>query len=74
MTKSKSMILSPDTPDTRKALNTLARHQTIINLEKDIMIDLMICELEGWDKLEFIKQIYDLLKHFKEINADADSN
>ena len=68
------MTLSPDTPQTRKTLNELARHQNILRIEKDILFDLMVCELEGWSKTEYINQIYDLLKHFKEVNDDEDND
>lgn len=43
--------------ETARALNTLRRHQTIEKLYQDILMDLMICELEGWDRLEYIKMI-----------------
>lgn len=49
-------VIVPD-KDTAKALNDLARHQTIYKLLTDIQADLMICDIEGWDKTEFIKMI-----------------
>ncbi len=47
----------PDTPETRKAFNELARHKMILKLLTDIRADLVICELEGWDKTEYINMI-----------------
>ena len=44
-------------PETRKALNDLARHQLIVRILQEIEFDLMICEIEGWDKRKFIRQI-----------------
>lgn len=55
-----------DSPETRKALNDLARHQLILKLYTDISMDIQVCEIEGWDKLEFINMLYDILNHFKE--------
>lgn len=49
--------------ETRNALNKLSRHQAIYKLLKDINADLMVCQLEGWNRLEYITQ----LKH--EIDA-----
>lgn len=43
--------------ETRKALNNLARHRMICRLLADIRIDLEICELEGWDKMEYIRTL-----------------
>lgn len=51
------VVLSPDTPKTRKALQDAARHQTICRLLADIRIDLEVCEIEGWDKTEYIRMI-----------------
>ena len=50
-------MLEPDVPETRKALNDLARHQLIVRILQEIEFDLMICEIEGWDKRKFIRQI-----------------
>jgi len=52
--------------ETRKALNDLARHQLILRLYADISMDIQVCEIEGWDKLEFINMLYNILNHFKE--------
>lgn len=40
-----------------KRLNELARHKMIVRLLDDIRIDLMICEIEGWSKLEYIRML-----------------
>lgn len=47
--------------DTARALNDLARHKAIVRLLADIRIDLEICELEGWDKTEYINKLKELL-------------
>ena len=49
-------LIIPD-KKTAKALNDLARHTAILRILKDVRIDLEICEIEGWDKTEYIKQL-----------------
>lgn len=44
--------------DVAKSLNDLARHQMISKLLHDILIDLSVCELEGWDKKEYITMLH----------------
>ena len=46
-------------------LQKLARHQMICKLYADILQDLMVCDIEGWDKTEYIKELQDCLNHFK---------
>lgn len=50
--------------ETAKALNDLARHQRILQLEQDILMDMQICEIEGWDKLEYITMLRELINGF----------
>lgn len=61
-----AILLEPDTPETRRALNELARLQIITRLENDILMDLQICEIEGWDKKEFINKLRALLNSLGE--------
>jgi len=44
-----------------KTVNTLARKKFQEQLLKEIQFDLMICEIEGWDKTEYIKELQKLL-------------
>lgn len=53
-------LIIPD-KETAKAFNDLARHTAILRILKDVRIDLEICEIEGWDKTEYIKQLKKLL-------------
>ena len=53
-------VIIPD-KETAKALNDLARHTAIARILNDIRIDMEICEIEGWDKTEYIKQLKKLL-------------
>lgn len=50
--------------DINKALNTLARHRMIERLYRDIFIDMTVCEIEGWDKMEYIKDLQEVINHF----------
>lgn len=54
-----SGVVLDGNPQTPKALNDLARHQMILKLLQDIRTDMMICEFEGWDKMEFLNMIKD---------------
>ena len=65
------VVLKPDTPDTRYALQRLARLKMIVKLEADIEADMMVCEIEGWNKREYIKQLQDLVNRW-EVNNEAD--
>lgn len=48
-----------------KTLNDLARHKMILRLYQDILIDLTVCDIEGWDKKEYIRQLQELITNFK---------
>ena len=50
--------------DINKALNRLARQQMIERLYRDILIDIAVCEIEGWDKMEYIKDLQEVINHF----------
>ncbi len=53
--------LEPDTVETRRKMQELARHQMILRLEADILFDIQVCDIEGWDKMEYINQLRELL-------------
>lgn len=57
--------LTPDTPKMRSLLNRAAREQLKRQLLADILADMKICELEGWDRLEFINELTELLVSLK---------
>ena len=48
---------------TARALNDLARHQAIARLEAEILFDMRVCEIEGWDRMEFINMLRELLNN-----------
>ena len=53
-------VTIPD-KDTARALNDLARHTAIVRILNDIRMDMEICEIEGWDKNEYLNLIRQLL-------------
>lgn len=46
------------------SLNRLAREQMKLKLMQDIRADLIICEIEGWDKMEYINELSELVNSF----------
>ena len=42
-------------------LNRLARERMKQRLLNDILVDLQVCELDGWNKLEYIAELRDML-------------
>ena len=53
-------VIIPD-EDTARALNNLARHKAIVRLLNDIRMDMEICEIEGWDKNEYLNLLKQML-------------
>ena len=51
------VILTPDTPETRYALQKKARLDMIVRVLEDILMDMKICDLEGWDRMEYINML-----------------
>ena len=54
MNKKNSKYISKDIS---KKFNVLAREEMKLKLLADINIDLIICEIEWWDKKEFINDL-----------------
>jgi len=59
----------PDPPDPvpfpAKSVNRLARDRFKEQILKDILFDLTVCELEGWDKLEYITELKKLINSIR---------
>ena len=51
----------PDEKRACKLLNDAARHQMIERIYRDILFDMQVCEIEGWDKTEYIRLLRDKL-------------
>ena len=47
--------------DDRKAINKLARKRFEERMLNDILCDLMICEIEMWDKKEYLNELKELI-------------
>lgn len=47
-----------------QSLNRLAREQMKLKLMQDIRMDLMICEVEGWDRKEYLNELKELIDSF----------
>lgn len=60
-TTAASPIEKSDQPYPAKTVNALARARFKVKLLNDIRCDLMVCELEGWDKMEYINEIRRLI-------------
>ena len=60
-----SIQFTPDTPATRQAFNRLAREKMKLRLLADIRMDLMVCELEGWSKLEYLDELLALAQELR---------
>ncbi len=48
-----------------KSVNELARARFKEQLLKDIMFDFMVCEIEGWDKMEYLNGLKEMLNGIK---------
>ena len=44
-----------------KSLNCLAREQVKLRILSDIKIDMAVCEIEDWDKTEYINELKELI-------------
>ena len=46
-----------------KAVNDLARAKFKEKLLLDIVVDLTICEIEGWSKVDYLNELKDLINN-----------
>ena len=60
--------------DTARALNDLARHTAIVRILADIRMDLTICEIEGWDKTEYIKLLQEQINSLGKAREDRNDD
>lgn len=42
-------------------LNRLAREKMKERILRDIRVDLQVCEIEGWDKMEYLSELRELI-------------
>lgn len=69
-----SIQFTPDTPATRQAFNRLAREKMKLRLLADIRMDLMVCELEGWNKLEYLDELLALVQELRKGGKGDDND
>lgn len=48
--------------ETRRALQVLAREELKLRVLQDVLIDISVCRLEGWDPTEFPRELVALIK------------
>lgn len=59
-------------PYPARTVNELARERFKLRLLNDIRCDLMICELEGWGKMEYINEIRRLVNEIgRQVTIDT---
>lgn len=56
---------TPEEIETSRVLNRVCRESMKERLLRDILVDLAVCELEGWNKLEYIDELHALLDSLK---------
>lgn len=66
-----SVMLVPDTPETRRKMQELARHQMLVRLEADILIDLQVCGIEGWSKTEYLDMLGNMISRLRNGPAEV---
>ena len=49
--------------ETRRAMQRVAREEMKHRIYADILADMMVCEIEGWDRLEYIKELQDMFNN-----------
>lgn len=64
--------LTPDTKETRRALQKLSRKQMELRLLQDIRLDLAVCELEEFPKTEYLEDLAEMINSFKKQTAEND--
>lgn len=47
--------------ETRRAMQLVARESMKMRIYADILVDIMICDIEGWDKMEYIRELQYML-------------
>lgn len=51
-------------PLERYKINQLARYNLKVHILKDLLFDMTVCDIEGWDKTELLDQLKELLNSF----------
>lgn len=62
--KNNGMVVIDANRDTGIALNTLARHQMIVKLMRDIRVDIAVCQIEGVDYKDYLLELKSIIDGF----------
>lgn len=57
-----------------RTVNDLARKKFEQKLLADIRVDLMVCEIEGWNKLEYLEELKNLINGLGSNSNSIDNN
>ena len=49
--------------ETRRAMQRVSREEMKLRIYADILVDMMICDIEGWDKIEYVRELQDMLNN-----------
>ena len=55
------MVIEDLDKETRSAMQRVAREEMKHRIYADILADMMVCDIEGWDKMEYIIELQDML-------------
>ena len=55
------MVMEDLDKETRRAMQLVAREEMKMKIYADILVDIMICDIEGWEKMEYIIELQDML-------------
>ena len=61
----KSMGILIENKEMAKTFNRMAREQMKSKLLADILVDLQVCDIEGWDKREYIRELQMMINDIK---------
>ena len=56
--------------ETKRAMQLVAREEMKHRIYADILVDMMVCDIEGWDKMEYIKELQDMLNGLTKKNNE----
>lgn len=54
--------------ETRRVMQRVAREEMKHRIYADILADMTVCDIEGWDKMEYINELKTMLNTLGNIN------
>ena len=49
--------------ETRRTMQRVSREEMKLRIYADILADMMVCDIEGWDKMEYIRELQNMLNN-----------